>query len=104
MDSRLARRGYQLPLDHLQFPVLTVWARAIARYHLHPQRDRTNEETGRIERDYRNAIRSLNSIAKGELSLGANDPLAVDAGAQDGGAVRIESNPRMHSRGSLKGL
>lgn len=101
VDSRLARRGYQLPLPAGQFPVLTVWARAIARYHLHPQRDRTNEETGRIERDYRNAIRNLDKVAAGELTLGANDPLAVVADSQGGGAVRVESNPRIHSRESL---
>lgn len=103
MDTRLALRGYTVPLDPLQFPVLGVWARAIARYHLHRQRDRTSEETGRIERDYREALRSLDMVAAGKLSLGAGDPLASGAAGTDGG-TRVASQPRMFSRTTLGGL
>ena len=105
VDARLAQRGYALPLDPAQFQILVVWARAIARYHLHRQRDRTSEETGRIERDYRDAERALDLVAAGKLSLGANDPLvpaAANPATDDaGGAVRVTSKPRMFSRDAL---
>jgi len=104
VDARLVKRGYRLPFPEGRFPVLTVWARAIARYHLHQQRDRTGEETGRIERDYRNAIRSLDAVAQGQLSLGAEDPLATDAAGAGSGSVRVDGNSRMFSRKSLGGL
>lgn len=101
-DSRLAVRGYALPMDATRFPVLTVWARAIARYHLNRNRDKTDEERGRIERDYRDALRSLDLVASGKLSLGAGDPLA--ASDADGGSVQMISNPRIFSRNSLRGF
>ncbi len=108
VDARLAQRGYTLPLDPAQFQILGVWARAIARYHLHRQRDKTSEESGRIERDYKDALRSLDLVAAGKLSLGANDPLVPSAGnpaADDaGGAVRVTSKPRMFNRDSLRRL
>ena len=102
VDARLAVRGYPLPQDPVQFPVLQVWARAIVRYHLNRLRDRTSEETGRIERDYREALRALDMVAAGKLTLGAGDPLAE--GAADEGAVRMTSNARMFSRSTLGGL
>lgn len=102
IDAYLVRRGYVVPMDATQFPVLRVWASSIARYHLHPQRDRTSEETGRIERDYRTAIKSLEALVQGNLSLGAGDPLATNqATAADTDAVRVQSSPRKFSRGSL---
>ena len=73
------------------------------RYHIHRQRDRTDEERGRIERDYREALRALDYVAQGKLSLGAGDPLA-GAGPADGGAVRVASNPRMFTRKGLGAL
>lgn len=97
VDARLAPRGYAVPLDADAFPVLTVWARAIARYHLHRSRDRTSEETGRIERDYRDALKALDMVAAGKLGLGANDP--VMASANDG--VLVESAGRFFSRKTL---
>lgn len=104
VDARLAIRGYTLPQDPEQFPVLTVWARAIARYHLNRMRDRTSEDTGRIERDYRDAIRALDAVAAGKLSLGAGDPLALAPDGTDEGAVRVQSNERMFTRDSLRRL
>lgn len=104
IDARLAVRGYPLPQDPVQFPILTVWGRAIARYHLHRQRDRTNEETGRIERDYRDALRALDQVGAGKLSLGAGDPTAPDPLDPDGGGVRSESKPRVFSRDTLRAL
>ncbi|WP_411832322.1 phage protein Gp36 family protein [Pseudoxanthomonas mexicana] len=107
VDARLAQRGYPLPQDAAQFPILTVWARAIARYHLHRQRDKTSEETGRIERDYRDALRALDQVAAGKLSLGVNDPLApapADPDDPGTGSTRLISNERMFSRKTLGAL
>jgi len=100
VNSRLARRGYALPMDPVQFPVLVVWARAITRYHVNPQRERTSKETGRVERDYWEALRALDLVAAGKLSLGAGDPMDVPASA-DQGAVRIASQDRLFSRESM---
>jgi len=104
VDARLAVRGYPLPQNPEQFPILVVWARAIARYHVHRQRDRTSEETGRIERDYRDALRALDQVAAGKLSLGAGDPMVPDPTDTEGGSVRIAGNPRLFSRDSLRSL
>ena len=104
MDVYLARRGYDLPLDAEQFPVLTTWWRSITRYHLQMQRDRTSEDTGRIERDYRQALSALKGVAAGELSLGAGDPL-VGVTSGDSASVQVASGgPRLFSRNTLKGL
>lgn len=104
VNARLARRGYALPQDATQFPILTVWARAIARYHLHAERSGEGASVvdGRIERDYLDARDALQLVAEGKLTLGAGDPLAVPASSADDGAIRIESQPRMFSRESLR--
>lgn len=99
VDARLAQRGYALPMDATRFPVLVTWARAVARYHLHPQREGTNESTGRIERDYRDAIRALDKLASGELSLGAGDPLSGQSEA-----AHYRGRGRAFSRRTLGGL
>lgn len=98
IDSRLATRGYPLPQNPVQFPVLAVWGIAIARYHANRSRDKTDEERGRIERDYRDALRALDLVAAGKLSLGAGDPLA--SGSADA-AVMWQSQPRLFDRQSL---
>lgn len=102
IDARLAQRGYAVPMSAASFPILVVWAAAITRYHLSRMRDRTSEETGRVERDYREAIKALQLVADGKLSLGANDPLAN--AQQDTQSIQITSNPRLMSRNSLAGL
>ena len=105
-DARLARRGYTLPADPVRFPVLVVWTRAIARYHLNAIREGKdfNEDNGRIERDYRDARQALDLIAAGKLSLGAGDPLAVPGEGEQAGAIRITSQPRMFNRRTLGGF
>lgn len=105
-DARLARRGYALPMSSTQFPILTTWCRAIARYHLLALRDGefADEDSGRIERDYRDARRSLDLVAEGKLSLGAGDPLAVPAEGASASSIRVSSAPRMFSRDTLRGL
>lgn len=79
IDFYLQQRGYDIPLSKARFPILATWAFKVLRYQIQPQRDRTNEETGRIERDYRMAIRSLEQVAAGKLTLGANDPYGQSA-------------------------
>lgn len=103
IDARLVVRGYPLPQDAQRFPILTVWARAIARYHLHPQREGTNDTTGRIERDYKDAIRALREVSEGTLSLGAGDPVANNS-APTSNAVRVQGNARIFNRQTLGGL
>lgn len=107
VDAYLSQRGYALPMSPTQFPVLGTWTRAIARYHLHPDRERTPEDLGRIERDYRDARRALQMVADAKLSLGAGDPLTPgnsDSSNPDAGPIRYTSKPRMFSRDSLGGL
>lgn len=101
-DAYLRRRGYAVPLDGQQFPVLVVWTRSIARYHVQPRRDLTSEQSGRVERDYRDAIKAFQAIAKGELSLGANDPLASTASA-GAGAVHVVAQPSVFARDAMPG-
>lgn len=103
IEARLARRGYTLPVDAAQFPILTTWARAIARYHLHADRSGEGADVveGRIERDYLDARKALDMVAEGKLSLGAGDPLAVPAESSSNGAVRVTSKPRMFDRDTL---
>lgn len=105
VDARLATRGYALPLDAAQFPVLTVWARSIARYHLNAARngDGADVEQGRVERDYLDARKALQLVADGKLSLGANDPLATVDDSSDG-HIRMQSHSRLFNRSSLQGL
>ncbi len=104
IDAYLVKRGYTVPMDATQFPLLSVWGRSIARYHLHPQRDRTTEDSGRIERDYRDARKALEMVATGDLMLGAGDPLAVDDIDADAGSVRVVSQRRKFSRTTLGSL
>ncbi len=100
MNAYLAKRGYSLPLSAVQFPVLTSWCRNIFRYHHQPQRDRTNEETGRIERDYRATLRALTEVAKGVISLGADDPL--DEAGKSAGSPGYVEPCREFTRESLR--
>lgn len=100
MNAYLVKRGYALPLAASDFPVLTTWARNIARYHLQPQRDLTNEQTGRIERDYRGTLQALKAVAAGDIGLGPNDPLLV-ASSAGAGMPEYACEPRVFSRNSL---
>lgn len=106
VDAYLAVR-YTLPLDVALFPVLVTWARAMARYHTHLSRERTSEELGRVERDYRDARQALERVAEGRLSLGVNDPLtpgSSDPDDADAGPIRVASAERLFSRASLGDL
>lgn len=102
IDTYLARRGYALPLQAAQFPALATWARMIGRYHIQQQRDVRTEDSGRIERDYRSASRDLEAVAAGRRGLGAGDPLLAAESA--GSGISMQSEGRLFSRDSLRGL
>lgn len=77
LNGYLVRRGYNVAtLSGSAHPVLQTWTRSVFRYHWQPQRDRNNEETGRIERDYRQTLRTVDQLGKGSVTLGENDPLS----------------------------
>lgn len=85
IDSYLAAR-YPLPLSEVQ-PVLKRYASDMARYFLH-DRSPLEEVTTR----YKDAIRYLEKVAKGEISLGIDSqgqrPETMDgATMQSGGSV-----------------
>jgi len=100
IDARLAKRGYALPVDVTRFAIVGTWARWIARYLLHVQREGTQETTGRIERDYRDALKALDAVAEGKLLLGMSDPLA----ASSANPVHLSGPGRQFSRQSLGAL
>jgi phage gp36-like protein len=95
-------RGYTLPQDPNQFPVLTVWA--LRDRALSPQSHARSheEETGRIERDYRDALKALDAVAAGNLSLGAGDPLLPSTEAAAAESIAIEGDERRFSRSILE--
>jgi len=99
IDARLAKRGYALPVDIKQFPIVGTWARSITRYLLHTQREGTQDTTGRIERDVRDAREFLKLVADGKVLLGTNDPLAASAGS-----VHVSGPGRLMNRKTLGAL
>jgi phage gp36-like protein len=98
VDTYLVRRGYDVPLSSAQFPVLKTWTRMVARYHIQQQRDKTNEDSGRIERDYRSASRALEAVAAGDRALGAGDPLLDGSSA---GSPQVSAQDRIFTRDGL---
>lgn len=95
IDGYLAKR-YTLPFAGAM-NLLTVWARAIARYLLHKDR-RTLENDDPIVRDYRDATKSLQLVADGKLSLGATDP-SLSTSAD--GSVQFESDDTVFGRDQM---
>lgn len=71
IDGYLAKRGYELPLNPVNRLVVT-WSRDITRYLLHKDR-LTAESTDPILRNYKDAIRALEKVVEGKLSLGIGD-------------------------------
>lgn len=99
----LAQRGYILPLPlpegSAARPLLRGWARAIARYLLHIDRVAL-EDRDPIVRDWREALRMLELIASGRLSLGGDDALLRGQGAS-ASDVRFQSVPSVFGREQL---
>lgn len=91
-NGYLAKR-YELPFTGPQ-GLLLVWARAIARYFLHKDR-RSLATDDPVVRDYRDALKSLQLVEAGKLSLGSSDPTV---GAAGGGDVQFDSDPAVFGR------
>ena len=74
IDGYLRQRGYALPLSPVP-AIVAGWCRDITRYLLSGDRP-TDERSDPVLRNYRDAMRFLDQVAKGQFSLGANDPVA----------------------------
>lgn len=96
IDGYLGQRGYPLPLSPVP-GIVAGWCRDIARYLLSGERP-TDDRSDPVVRGYRDAIRMLEQLAQGKLSLGAGDPLSV--GPADG-TVELASRGRLFTRDSL---
>ena len=95
IDGYLRQRRYALPL----FPVprlVAEWSRAIARYYLH-RNSITDERSDPIARDYRDALRQLQQVVDGKLSLGPEDPQAPKTEG-----VQISAAERVWDRNTLR--
>lgn len=90
VDGYIGKR-YRLPLPNPP-KILATWARSITRYKLHANRI-SDERTDPIARDYRDALKFLEQVAKGQFSLGLDDP--EDAGA---GEVRMDPGHKVFGR------
>lgn len=97
IDGNLAKRSYPLPLSPVP-KLVTGWARDIARYLLHKDRG-GKEDSDPIVRNYRDALKFLALVAKGEFSLGAEDPITSNPNQLD---VRFESAPSVFDRTSRR--
>lgn len=86
IDGFLRQRGYRLPMQPVP-RLVTTWSRAISRYYLHRNRQ-SLESNDPIVRDYRDALKLLQQVADGKLSLGVDDSLALGA-AQAGRPCRV---------------
>lgn len=73
IDGYLRKRGYTIPYEPVP-RLLTTIARALVRYYLN--KDRGNlESDDTIVRDYKDAMKQLQSIAEGKVALGADDAI-----------------------------
>lgn len=96
INGSLAKRSYPLPLSPVP-KLVTGWTRDIARYLLH--KDGARKEDDPIVRSYRDAMKFLALIVKGEFSLGAEDPIDSNPDQLD---VRFESAPSVFDRTSRR--
>lgn len=97
IDGYLARRAYPLPLSPVP-DLVAGWARDIARYLLHKDRE-GREESDPIVRGYRDALKFLEATATGKFILGGTDPVLNNPSAID---VRFETSDSVFSRDQLK--
>lgn len=74
IDGYLRQRGYALPLAPVP-PIVAGWCRDITRYLLSGDRP-TDETSDPVVRGYRDAMKLLEQVAKGQFSLGATDVIA----------------------------
>lgn len=94
IDGFLGKR-YALPLPIASVPsLLTTWARRIVRYQLHSDRI-SDERTDPIARDYRETLKLLAQVGKGEFSLGIEDPTTGTAAPGD---IQINTGHKVFGR------
>lgn len=74
INGYLRQRGYALPLSPVP-PIVSGWCRDITRYLLSGDRP-TDDGSDPVVRGYRDAMKMLEQVAKGQFSLGAADPVA----------------------------
>jgi len=97
IDGYLAKRGYALPLNPVH-PLVSAWARSIARYLLHKNRTAL-ESKDPIARGYADALRLLQQTADGKFSLGIQDTVAIDQTD-----ARFVHAPKVFGRDQLRGF
>jgi phage gp36-like protein len=97
IDGYLAKRVSTLPLSPVPKVLLSI-ARSFVRYELH--KDAADREHP-VVRDYQDKRRLLEAIAKGDVTLGIEDPTAE---ARAEGLIHTSSRARIFTRESLDGL
>lgn len=97
IDAHLARRVSTLPVSPVPKVLLSI-ARSFVRYELH--KDAADSEHP-VVRDYKDKRRLLEAIAKGDVTLGIEDPTAE---ARAEGLIHTSSRERIFTRRTLDGL
>jgi phage gp36-like protein len=95
IDGYCGRR-YPVPMDPVP-PILRKFSVDIAIYNLYQRRQGAPDDR---EKDYKNAIRFLENIAKGLVSLGSTDPDGVPAATNK---PTIVSATKIFSRDKMAG-
>lgn len=102
INGFVAKR-YTLPLNlpaaSAGKSVLTSWCRAITRYLLNRSRI-SDERSDPVVRDYKDALRMLELLAAGKVTLGADDP--GQAAVAHGTDVRFAGAPTVFGRHQLR--
>ena len=98
INAHIAAR-LSLPLEPVPL-VLTRVARAVVRYELHKDRI-TDARTDPIARDYYDALRLLESIRDGKVTVGTEDPTSAAAPTQD---IRIAFGRKAFGDRELQGF
>lgn len=96
INGFLVKRDYVLPLDPIP-RLVTAWSRDITRYLLHKDR-LSAESTDPVVRNYKDAMKQLQQVADGKLSLGNDDPIAQ---SPDNFDVRFDFDPKVFGRHEL---
>lgn len=96
VDGYLALR-FTLPLVLPAPKILTVWSRAIVRYHLAKDL-RDDERSNPIVRGYRDALKLLGEVRDGKLSIGITDPASAASSSAD---VQFQTDSKTFGRTEL---
>ncbi|VFR34622.1 Phage protein [plant metagenome] len=89
--------GKRYPLPLVNSPLVTGWARSIARYLLHKGRTSMDKDSV-IVRDYDNAMRLLGMVADGRMNLGEPAPgVPVSTDVRFGGDAPVFSRRQLRA-------